>query len=143
MFFLISAASGKISVLLFYRRLVVQTISRYWVWTIVAAIVFTLSYSVAFILTLFFNCSPTEAYWKSFNPHYQEDYSCVDTKAVNLLAGIFSAVSDLYSVILPSCIVAQNLRLATSQKIGLNIVALLGLLTVGASGARTYWMVSG
>ena len=62
--FLVTGCCTKISVLLFYRRLVGGTYSRSWHWAVVGAILFTAAWSIALILTLFFNCTPTEAYWK-------------------------------------------------------------------------------
>lgn len=62
--FLITGGCTKISVLFFYRRLVEGSYKKIWKWLVVGAIAFTAGWSVAFILTLVFNCSPTEAYWK-------------------------------------------------------------------------------
>lgn len=138
--FLICSCFTKVSVLMFYRRLVDHTVSKYWIWTVICAISFTISYSLAFILVLIFNCSPTEAYWKAFNPSWTAQYTCVDTTIVNLLAGIMSIISDLYSVILP-CLMTRHLLLPKAQKLGLFFVFSLGLLAVVASSVRTYWLV--
>ncbi|KAF2207066.1 hypothetical protein CERZMDRAFT_102763 [Cercospora zeae-maydis SCOH1-5] len=137
--FLLCSCFTKVSVLMFYRRLVDLTVSKYWIWTVMCAISFTIAYSLAFILLLVFNCSPTEAYWKSFNPSWKVEYTCVDTTVVNLLAGVLSIVSDLYSVILP-CLMTRHLRLPAAQKLGLFLVFSLGLLAVLASSVRTYWL---
>lgn len=139
--FLLTGCCVKVSVLLFYRRLTESTCSRFWIWAVWAAIGLTVSYTLAFILVLVFNCTPTEAYWKAFDLTYAAtvDYHCVDTTVINLLAGIMAAVSDLYAVALP-CIMMRNLRIPFHQKIALNIVFSLGLLVVGASGVRTYWL---
>ncbi|EME85077.1 uncharacterized protein MYCFIDRAFT_121253, partial [Pseudocercospora fijiensis CIRAD86] len=123
----------KISVLLFYRRIVEHTSSKYWIWAVIAAICFTVAYSLAFILTLVFNCSPTEAYWKAFDPSYTHPHSCVNTTIVNLLAGIMAAISDLYSVVLP-CMMTRHIQLPRPQKIALYVIFSLGLLVVACSG---------
>ncbi|PPJ54996.1 hypothetical protein CBER1_05626 [Cercospora berteroae] len=137
--FLICSCFTKVSVLMFYRRLVDHTVSKYWIWTVICAISFTISYSLAFVLVLIFNCSPTEAYWKAFSPSWTTQYTCVDTTIVNLLAGIMSIISDLYSVILP-CLMTRHLLLPKVQKLGLFFVFSLGLLAVVASSVRTYWL---
>lgn len=139
--FLLTGCCVKVSVLLFYRRLTQNTCSIAWIWAVWAAIALTVAYTLAFILALVFNCMPTEAYWKSFNLVYVAtvDYHCVDTTVINLLAGIMAAISDLYAVALP-CIMMRNLRIPLRQKIALNVVFSLGLLVVGASGVRTYWL---
>ncbi|KAK3671716.1 hypothetical protein LTR78_008449 [Recurvomyces mirabilis] len=137
--FLISGGFTKISVLLFYRHIVDGTYKRRWKVAVIFAITFTAAYSVAFILTLIFNCSPTDAYWKAFDPTYTRHYTCVDTTVINLLAGIAAAFSDLYSVILPSTMV-WSISLPKRQKFALLIVFSLGLVVVAASGVRTYYL---
>jgi len=136
--FLMTGACIKISVLLFYRRLVKHTYDPRWRWAVIAAIAFTAAYSFAFLFTLIFNCNPTEAYWKSFDVMYAKSYTCVDTTFVNLLAGIFAIISDVYAVVLP-CLMTRHFDLATGQKVALNIIFSLGLLVVAASAARTYY----
>ena len=54
----------KVSVLLFFRRMVDGTYSRYWQIAVWGAIAFTVAWATAFTLVLFFNCEPMEAYWK-------------------------------------------------------------------------------
>ncbi|KAK0290703.1 hypothetical protein LTR35_000135 [Friedmanniomyces endolithicus] len=137
--FLITGASIKISVLLIYRRLVKDTYDPRWRWAVIAAIAFTAAYSIAFLFSLIFNCNLTEAYWKSFNVMYAKSYICVDTTFVNLLAGIFAIISDVYAVVLP-CLMTRHFNLATGQKVALNIIFSLGLLVVAASAARTYYV---
>lgn len=137
--FLSTACLVKISVLLFYRRLVRDTFSPAWKWAVIAAIVVTVAYTVAFILALVFNCSPTEAYWEGFNPNYTQSYSCVNTTILNTLSGFMGILGDLYSVVLP-CIMTRNLTLPGPQKVGLYVVFSLGLLVTGASCARTYYL---
>lgn len=137
--FLVTGCLVKISVLLFYRRLVRDTFSPAWRWAVISAISFTVAYTLAFILALVFNCSPTEAYWKGFDPDYHRDYSCANTTIINSLSGVMGIVGDLYSVALP-CIMTRNLMLPFAQKIGLYIVFGLGLLVTGASCMRTYYL---
>ena len=70
---------------------------------------------------------------------YARKYTCVDTTVVNLLAGIFSVLSDVYSVVLP-LLMTRHFSLAAGQKWALNFIFSLGLLIVGASAARTYFL---
>ncbi|KAK5173751.1 uncharacterized protein LTR77_002432 [Saxophila tyrrhenica] len=136
---LVTGALTKISVLCFYRRLVAGTYSRRWKWAVIAAIIFTAAWTLTFIFMLIFNCNPTRAYWKSFDLLWTEEYKCVNTTVVNLLAGIFAALSDLYAVALP-CLMTRHFDLPRRQKIALNLIFCLGLLVVGASGVRTYYL---
>ncbi|WPH03160.1 Hypothetical protein R9X50_00603600 [Acrodontium crateriforme] len=137
--FLVCGGCTKIGVLLFFRRLVDGTYSRQWKYAVWSAIGFTAGYTLAFILALIFNCTPTEAYWKSFDPAYTTKYHCVDTTSINVLAGLAAAISDLYSVILP-CAMTWTVRLPMRQKIALIGVFCLGLLVVCASVVRTIYL---
>jgi len=141
--FLICGGLTKVSVLLFYRRLVDGTYSRRWRWLVVFAIAFTIAYTVAFCVMLLLNCTPTEAYWRAFDPVYATTvhYTCLDTKIINTLAGVFAAASDVYAVALP-CIITWHFSVPRAQKIALNIIFSLGLLVVAASGVRTYYLIS-
>ena len=138
---LIATGATKISVLCFYRRIAKGTYQRSWKWAVFVAIGFTASWTMAFVLALIFNCSPTDAYWKAFNSVYMptKDYTCTDTTVLNLLAGMFAALSDLYSVLLP-CLMTRNFDLPWKQRIALNVVFSLGLIVVGASVVRTYFL---
>jgi hypothetical protein len=137
--YLASTGCTKCSILFFYRRLTKGSYNMRWKYAIITAITFTALYSLAFILMLIFSCSPTEAYWKSFNPYYQEKFHCIESKYSNVLSGAMSVLSDLYSVLLP-CIMLHNFDAPRRQKIALNIIFSLGLLVVAAGSVRTYYL---
>ncbi|KAI7202763.1 hypothetical protein KC352_g18968, partial [Hortaea werneckii] len=103
---LVCSGCCKISVLLFYRRLVGGTYNRYWMIAVFVAIGFTAAWALAFIIMLFINCSPMEAYWKAFDP--------------------------TYSVALP-LLMTRNLKIPGPQKIALNLIFSAALLVVVAS----------
>jgi len=111
------------------------------IWT---AIGFTIAYSFALMLALILNCRPTEAYWRSLDPEWQEDYTCAKTTAFNILAPVLSVVSDVYAVLLP-CMMVQRLELAKRQKTLLNTVFGISFVVAGAgigricSFASTIW----
>ncbi|RMY17210.1 hypothetical protein D0866_13532 [Hortaea werneckii] len=136
---LVCSGCCKISVLLFYRRLVGGTYDRSWMIAVFAAIGFTAAWAVAFIIMLFVNCSPMEAYWKAFDPTYAQDFSCLDTTPINLLSGIFACITDVYSVALP-LLMTRNLKIPGPQKIALNLIFSAALLVVVASAVRTYYL---
>ena len=136
--FLVTGACTKISVLLFYRRLVKDTYAVRWKWAVVAAIAFTAAYTVTFLFVLIFNCNPTQAYWKSFNPSFTRHYTCVDTTIINLLAGILAIVSDVYSIALP-CFMTRHFELPARQKVALNVLFSVAIVVVAASAVRTYY----
>lgn len=84
-------------------------------------------------------CSPTSAYWESFNPFYDKEFKCHETSFSNVLSGVLSVASDAWSVLLP-CIMLYNFEAPRRQKIALNIIFSLGLLVVAAGCVRTYYL---
>ncbi|KAM0717484.1 hypothetical protein Q7P37_007336 [Cladosporium fusiforme] len=137
--FMITTCCTKCSVLFFYRRLTKGSYNRLWKYAILVAVGFTVCYSVAFIILLACACSPTEAYWKSKNPTWDGEYTCIDSRPSNLLSGIISVVSDFYSVLLP-CLMLWNFEAPRAQKIALNVIFCLGLLVTAAGSVRTYYL---
>jgi hypothetical protein len=142
--FLICSGCTKVSILLFYRRLVAGTYSKRWYWCVWFAIVFTVLYTVAFCIMLLVDCRPTRAYWMAFDIKYAitADYKCLkDSNVINTTVGVCAAISDLYAVALP-CVITWNSAVPKRQRIALNAIFCLGLVVVGAGGARTYWLIS-
>ncbi|KAK5716092.1 hypothetical protein LTR15_009917 [Elasticomyces elasticus] len=137
--FLISTCCTKISVLLFYRRLVQGTFSKRWRMATIGAIIFTACYCVAFELALIFNCRPTEAYWKAYSLSYTTSYHCADTRNLNPVSGALSVFSDLYAVLLPMGML-RHFDAPKKQKVALNVVFSLGLIVVACGCVRTYYI---
>jgi hypothetical protein len=123
-----------------YRRMVKGTFKRKWKWAVWAAIFFTTCYSFALCMLLVFNCSPTEAYWKSLEYGYNKKWSCAETKWVNYTAGSLALVSDFYSICLPA-LMLWPVQMARRQKLGLYSIFATGLITVVAAGFRTNALV--
>jgi hypothetical protein len=139
--FLVSTGCTKCSILFFYRRLTKGTYNKRWKIYIIAAIVVTAAYSSIFVFMLIFACSPTDAYWKSFNLVYAAtaDFKCADTRYANIMSGALSIASDLWSVLLP-CLMLRNFDAPRRQKVALNFIFSLGLLVVAAGSVRTYYL---
>jgi hypothetical protein len=141
--FLICGGCTKVSILLFYRRLVDGTYSKRYKWLIWAAIGFTISYTFTFCVVLLANCTPTRAYWMAFDFRYAltQDYTCMDTSVINAMAGVCAAISDVYAVALPCILTWRLTSVPKAQKIALFGIFSLGLVVVGVSGVRTYWLI--
>lgn len=137
--FLTSTCATKVSVLLFYRRLVRGSYNRMWRWLTLGAIYFTVLYGVGLIFALIFNCRPTNAYWKSLSITYTGDYTCTDTRWLNGVSGILSVLSDFYAVLLPMGIL-HKFDIDRRKKIALYTVFSFGLLVVAAGSVRTYYL---
>lgn len=139
MTFLIAIACTKCSVLFFHRRLTKGSYDRRWLFATYVALFVAVAYSLAFILMLIFSCSPTNAYWKSYNPTYTGKFTCHTSTSVNAVSGALGALTDLYTVLLP-CIMLWNLDTPRRQKIALNFLFSLGLLVAAAGAVRTYYL---
>lgn len=141
--FLVCGGCTKVSILLFYRRLVTGTYSKRYKWLIWFAIAFTIAYTFTFCVVLLANCTPTSAYWMAFDFKYAltQDYQCMDTSVINAMAGVCAAISDVYSVALPCFLTWQLNSVPKAQKIALFGIFSLGLVVVAASGVRTYWLI--
>lgn len=130
--FFISTSLTKISILLFYRRLVDRAYGRVMQWAIYAAIAFSIAYLAGFLLFLVFVCSPTSAVWNSLDITYSQPYKCVSRRVADPLAGALSVFSDVYSLAIPE-VVVSSMRLPWRQKIALYGIFSTGLLYVTTS----------
>ncbi|OCL10226.1 hypothetical protein AOQ84DRAFT_3271 [Glonium stellatum] len=137
--FLISTCLTKVSVLLFYRRLNAESYSRTWKRITYTAITFTAVYLFAFLLDLVLICSPTDAYWESFDLNYKSNYHCSSEHVTNPLVGAFGVITDFYTVLLPA-LWFWRIQMPKRQKIGLYIIFAFGFLVVGAGIARSVWL---
>jgi hypothetical protein len=70
-----------------------------------------------------------------------QDYICMDTSVINAMAGVCAAISDVYAVALPCILTWKLTSVPKAQKIALFGIFSLGLLVVGVSGVRTYWLI--
>jgi hypothetical protein len=136
-FYMLSTCMTKISILLFYRRLAVGTISNRFLYTIYAAIAFVIAYFIAFNLTLFLHCRPFESYWKQADLRWyfkhkgtvtkKADFVCTSESADLIASGITSILQDFIAVGIP-LVLFWRLRVSWQQKISLGVVFGIGIL---------------
>lgn len=129
-FFVVSTVCTKLSVLLFYRRMIHDTLDRRWIWALRSALVFTASYGIAVTVTYLCTCIPMEAIWEVFTFKYTKEYKCLTHgNKLAISAGILSVISDLCAVALPWAMLSHyNLGATKRQKIALYATFALGLL---------------
>ena len=113
--FQISSCLIKISILLFYRRLVQRTTSRWMQMAIYFAISFTIIYMTGTVILLFIVCLPTSSYWESLDISYTKPYKCVNTTVIDPLIVALSVFTDAYSLIIPQ-VVIRPLKMARREK---------------------------
>jgi len=140
--FLLSTSFTKVSVLLFYRRLVKDAFStrlRLATW---AAIGFVVLYTTIFTIFLLTECHPLDAQWNSLDATYTKKYHCTPMNAQILqgrISGGFMVFTDFYSVTLPAILVFK-VTLTQRQRIALIVIFGLGYLVVGAGIVRTFYL---
>jgi hypothetical protein len=127
---LIGTSCIKISILLFYRRLVKGLSNPLIKYTIWSSIAFIVLFTIAFLIILLVQCSPISAVWQSINPLYSEPHRCMSQHAV-LITTFFSnsiyVFADLLCVTLPA-IVVMRLRLDFRSRVALLFVFCVGYL---------------
>ncbi len=134
-FFLSGNACTKISILLVYRKISSGSHSRWFIRLTGAAIAFTVVYTVALALELMLVCRPLSAYWLSYNPQYDDSFTCGDEHVPILLGAAASVFSDVYASVLPMLLM-RTLRLTARQRLGLYALFSAGLFTAAIGLAR-------
>ena len=122
--FFFGTCFAKISILLFYRRLVAGTYSNAFKWVVWTSIGFVALYTFVWFVLILTTCTPLEAYWKSLNIDYTREYSCASyalQKNLSLVGGVLSVITDLYSVLLPTSVLL-NLNITKKKKFGLVLI---------------------
>jgi hypothetical protein len=128
--FLWSTCFTKLSVLLFYRRLVAGTYSKLYKIALWSAMGVILAYTLIMFSLLVGTCTPVDAFWRKFDPAYMEHYHCTGPRAqtkVSQLTGSLSVITDFYSVLLPALLVFR-MTIPRRQRIALMLVFGLGVL---------------
>jgi hypothetical protein len=125
--YIFATCPTKISILFFYRRMAVGTISKNFIRCVWASIVFVALYGTVFTFTLVFTCSPASAFWNSFDHREKFDFKCRDESAELLAAASISIIQDVIACVLPVMLL-WNLRLPRRQKLAVYTIFGLGLL---------------
>ncbi|KAF2098059.1 hypothetical protein NA57DRAFT_76856 [Rhizodiscina lignyota] len=140
--FIPASCFNKVSVLLFYQRVVEGTCSRYYKVSVWVALIFCVLYSIVFEFLLFTICRPVEAIWMRYDPTYTANYHCVSPFTetwTTQLAGALSVFSDFYALLLPGFLLMQ-LNIPMRQKVGLYCIFGLGFSVVAAGIVRTIYL---
>jgi hypothetical protein len=128
--FLFATGFAKISILLFYRRLVAGIYSRTFKWIIWCSIGFVVAYTFVWFILILTTCTPVDAVWKMVEVTYTTTFKCAPVilqQRLSITGGVLSVISDLYSLLLPLTVLFR-LKISTKQKIGLSIIFGSGIL---------------
>lgn len=118
----------KVSILFLYRRLAGSLTNKF-VYAVWACMAFCIASFVAFLLAVFFICSPTDR------------DGCDDEGIVLVTATSVSTVQDLIISFLPVFLI-RNLQMPRRQKLALGGIFGLGLLTTVCGIMRTYYLIT-
>jgi hypothetical protein len=137
-FYLYSTAATKLSVLMFYRRLVEGTVSRGFKLVIWGAIFFVLAQTLVFSVLVLETCKPVPMIWYQYIPQWVADHPGAYCKPLSLtvsisyLSGAVSVFSDFFSVVLPGALLLK-IQISKRQKWGLMVIFGVGFLYVPRS----------
>jgi hypothetical protein len=129
--YLVSSVTTKISILLFYRRLVPETVSRGFRWAVYAAIASVVAYFITFVVLNFTEYQPVYAYWMLGDPfwwaqHENEVHHANEGVGVAVSA-IISAIQDFIACGMPMA-VFWKLSIPKRQRIALGAIFAVGFL---------------
>lgn len=129
--YLTSTACTKISILLFYRRLGVGTVTNRFLYSVYAAIAFVLAYYITFTVNLFVGCRPINAFWNQADLVWLAEndgkYSCFDEATNMIAAAVISVLQDFIACFMPT-ILFWKLRIRRQQKFALCAIFGVGFL---------------
>lgn len=96
---------------------------------------------ISFTFTLYFSCSPLDAYWNHYTATWLEThkYKCIEYGPVLLAATIVSLVQDVIAAVLPMTLF-WHLKIPMRQKLALGAIFAVGLFACGADGVRLYYL---
>ena len=111
-------------------------------WANRAAAAFIFAAYLPQVFLLIFHCLPVTGLWPySFQPELN-DYTCLQWGTVYVTNSAISVVCDLILFALPAAIIS-SLRMSIISKIKLSMILMPGLLVIGISCARMYFVIVG
>ncbi|KAI6843738.1 hypothetical protein KC340_g880 [Hortaea werneckii] len=137
--FTLAATFTRLSLCMFYYRLVGDSGVNWFRWVVHANVAFTVAVCITFVFLSVFLCTPVQYYWE-FPP--STDGHCLDEGIATLAAGILNLSADLLATITPIPLVMRlNMRL--KYRIGVSILFGLGFIVIVAGIVRTYYIWKG
>ncbi|KXT08850.1 hypothetical protein AC579_1482, partial [Pseudocercospora musae] len=121
-------ALAKFSLLVFYRRLSMDTWFR---WAVYGTMVFVIGYSIALFFGLLFACTPLQMNWDITIT----DGHCANKGVMYLSTAGLNAATDVILLVMPIPMVSK-LQVPARQKIGLLAMFAIGSLTLVTSLVR-------
>lgn len=128
--YIVATSLIKISILVFYRRMAFQSLSKPFLLALRLAIASVLAYMVAFFCVLWTVCRPYDAFWKQVNIDWLRagnKYQCIDEGGYLLAGTAITVAQDFITATLPLTLF-WKLQISKRQKIALAGIFALGYL---------------
>jgi hypothetical protein len=135
--YMFSTVATKISILLFYRRLIPETVSQKFRWAVYAAISSILIYWIIFIVLIFTRTHPLYADWMLGDPFWEAEHPGVidyqlSEGAILTASAIISSIQDFMVCFMPMTIF-WNMTIPKRQRIALGAIFAVGFLYANPS----------
>ena len=128
---MVSTATTKISILLFYRRLAAGSVSPRFLGAVYASIAFVVVYFCIFFFMMFGICRPLSTYWMQADYFWyaanEGKFDCLNEASTLVASAIISAIQDFIACGLPMALL-WKLRIPKKQKIALGAIFSVGFL---------------
>jgi hypothetical protein len=126
---MISTSSIKISVLLFYRRIVKELYGRikYSLWV---AISFVVMFSITLTVWELVQCSPIHSVWLTLDPTYNEPHqglSRAKYQIGTIVISALSVVTDFVTVTLPAILIFTQIKMTFTLYQHIALITIFGL----------------
>jgi hypothetical protein len=129
--YMVSTVATKISILLFYRRLVPEAVSRGFRWSVYGIIFFVMAYFVTWEVILFTRYKPLYADWMLGDPfwwaQHKDEVKSLDEGVIIASSAIVSAVQDFIVCGMPM-MVFWKMTIPKRQRIALGAIFAVGFL---------------
>ena len=131
--YIVATGLTKISILLSYRRIVDNPISRKLKWAARASILFVAMYMVTWIFAIFLGCHPLDSYWLAVNSNWRKanvrgvDWQCYNEGVSTTVANVVSISQDLLTCSIPM-FMFWRLQMSRQRMIALVILFGVGYL---------------
>ena len=122
----------KVSILLFYKRILSRLSSKKFNMIINGSIIYIVITSFLFAMLYFFRCVPPFAYWQrhALDPLTDSEFTCnVDEGLINVLSTVNCTLTNFLVTTIPLFFIG-HLKIRQAQKIEFGILISLGYLYV-------------
>ncbi|KIW07510.1 uncharacterized protein PV09_01475 [Verruconis gallopava] len=143
--YLFQTAFTKTSILLFFRRVGRDTVSRKFKWTVWSSMAFILVYSLVLLIIYVSDCFPVSAVWMQYDSHWASthQFNCASLSqhiGTAWTDGLLAVITDLLTVSLVSWFFVRR-RVSGTSRVPLILALVLGYLLAVPSVFRLVYLV--